>query len=200
MLFLTLFWFTHYPTLGLISAIFGMHERTIIRILKQTIEGMKSKLKNEVQWSSDDVLESKLKDFTFFQNSDFEDVVCVVDGTEIRVSRPSIEPYQTKLYSGKKKHSLNVLFIVLLTGEIIFCSPFRIGSHDQAQWNELKLREKFIDKNFGIIGDGGFTFNRKTDTVNMRGYKPKKAKPGEQLSENDKAIGKTLESLQGRCF
>lgn len=95
-------------------------------------------------------------------------MTCVVDGTEIRVSRPSKEPYQCQLYSGKKKqHSLNVLFITLLTGEIIFFSPHRIGAHDQAQWNKLQLREQFVGKNFGVLGDGGFTFNRKKDMVNI---------------------------------
>lgn len=197
MIFITLFWLAHYPTLSLISCIFNIHERTITQLLKKTLVGMSKKLKNEIKWPLDEEFEKKLQDFTFFQNSDFVNMVCVVDGTEIKISRPSKEPYQHQVYSGKKKqHSLNVLFITWLSGEIIFFSPARIGAHDQSHWNELNLREKFIAKNFGIGGDGGFTFNRKKDEVRIHGYKPYTAFAGGTLSEEQKKYNKHLSQMR----
>ncbi len=56
---------------------------------------MRSKLDGEIQWPSDEEMEKMAtEEFAFFQNSEFQDVACVVDGTEIRVSRPSKEPFQ----------------------------------------------------------------------------------------------------------
>ena len=108
---------------------------------------MKVALQDRIQWPIDAEFESKLQDFTFFQNADFTNVACVIDGTEIKISRPSKEPFQWNVWSGKKKqHSLNVMFITWLTGEIIYFSPARIGAHDQSHWNELHLRDKFVSE------------------------------------------------------
>jgi hypothetical protein len=197
MVFITLFWLAHYPTLNLMSLIFQLHERSITQILKRTLVGMKEALQNRIQWPTDEEFESKLKDFTFFQNADFSNVACVVDGSEIRISRPSKEPFQRQVWSGKKKqHSLNVMFVTWLNGEIIYFSPARIGAHDQSHWNELHLRDRFVRKNFGICGDGGFTFNRKTDTVQIKGYKPHAAPKGGKLTEEQKKYNKHLSQMR----
>jgi hypothetical protein len=88
--------------------------------------------------------------------------VCVVDGTEICISYPSKEPFQKRCYSGKKKqHSLNILLLTWLNGEIFYFSKARVGSNDQSHFNEERLRDRFVEKLFGVMGDGGFTFNRK---------------------------------------
>ena len=175
-LLLTLFWLAHYPTLSMIKIFFDIHERTITKILKKTIIGIAQILRNEICWPTDKEFKQKKQDFCFFQNIEFEHAVCVVDGTEIRIARPSKEPTQTRTWSGKKKqNSLNVMFITYLNGVIIYFSAVRVGAHDQSHWNELHLRDRFIGKNFGIMGDGGFTFNRKADTVQIHGYKPIKS-------------------------
>ena len=51
------------------------------------------------------------------------------------------------------------MFITKLDGEIIYYSPVRVGAHDQSHWNELNLRNLFVEKSYGVLGDGGFTFN-----------------------------------------
>jgi len=197
MLFLTLFWLANYPTLNLMGAIFHLHQRTITQILKRTLVGLKQVFQNEIHWPTDEEFSMDLNNFTFFQNSDFSNVACVVDGTEIRVSRPSKEPLQHQLYSGKKKqHSLNVLILTKLNGEIIFFSHARIGAHDQSHWNELNLRETFINKHFGIMGDGGFTFNRKTDSVQINGYKPFKTPRNSALTPEQKKYNKHLSQMR----
>ena len=192
-LFLTLFWMAHYPTLSFIRSLFHIHERTITRILKRTIIGLSQALAHEIRWPMDEEFEQRRMDFCFFQNDGFERAVCVIDGTELRISRPSKEPLQRQTWSGKKKqNSLNVMFITLLNGEIIFFSPVRIGAHDQAHFNELNLRERFIGKHFGILGDGGFFFNRHEDTVMIEGYKPIKS----PKTAADKLYNKRLSQMR----
>jgi hypothetical protein len=97
---------------------------------------------------------------TTIQNHGFSDCVCVVDGTEIEISCPKNKQLQAKTWSGREKqNSLNLMIITKLNGEIIYCSPFHIGAHDQAHWNELNLQQHFVGKMYDIMGDGGFTFN-----------------------------------------
>ena len=147
-------------------------------------------LENDIQWPSDDEM-NNLCD-SEFQNLGFSRCVCVIDGTEIQISRPKNSKIQTDTWSGKKKqNSLNVMVITKLNGEIIYHSPLRVGAHDQSHMNELKLREKFIGKEYGIMGDGGFTFNTKGEEERIHGKKPfRKPKNGlltsAQKSQNTK--------------
>jgi hypothetical protein len=135
------------------SAIFGVHERTITQILKRTLVGMASSFKNKIRWSTDEEFERRKHEFCFFQNWDFKDAVCVVDGTEIRISRPSKEPFQTHSYSGKKKqHSLNILLLTWLNGEIFYFSKVRVGGNDQSQWIEENFERSIHWKAFWSHG------------------------------------------------
>ena len=70
------------------------------------------------------------------------------------------------------------MFITKLDSEILYYSPLRVGSHDQAHWNELGLRNLFVGKSYGILADGGFTLNRKGDAVQIQGYKPHQKSKG----------------------
>src|SRR5690606_11048716 len=88
MVFITLFFLYHYPTLEFMSGVFLLHPRDITRIIKRTLTAMAQVLEKEVKWPSDSEFEDMRNNFTFFQNFGFEDCLCVVDGTEIRVSRP----------------------------------------------------------------------------------------------------------------
>ena len=134
--------------------------------------------------------------YTTFQNNGFAECVCVVDGTKIRISWPSKKDLQSKTWSGKKKqNSLNTMIITKLDGEIIYFSPLRIGAHDQSHWNELNLREAFKNKEFGIMGDGGFTFNRSEDEVKIKGYKPYKKPKGGSVTEEEKIWNRKLSEV-----
>ena len=77
------------------------------------------------------------------------------------------------LFSKKKQHSLNILVIVLLSGEIIYLSPVDTGSCDQSIWNSKELRKHYENKEYGILGDGRFSFNQKNDTVKIISAKQK---------------------------
>jgi hypothetical protein len=49
-IFLTLFWFVHYPTLSLLSCFFSLHLQTISAILRRFVNGIANALRNEIQW------------------------------------------------------------------------------------------------------------------------------------------------------
>jgi hypothetical protein len=51
--------------------------------------------------------------------------------------------------------------------------------------NELDLRSRFVNKNYGIAGDGGFYFNRKSDTIPIIGYTPIKKQKNDSLTTSE---------------
>ena len=194
-IFLTLFWLRHYLTIEVLSILFKIDPRSCTRILKRTTVAMAKTLQNEIRFPPDEEM-NKLQN-TEFQNLGFSRCVSVVDGTEISISRPKNSEIQTKTYSGKKKqNSLNVMIVTKLDGEIIYHSPLRVGAHDQSHWNELNLREKFVGKEFGIMGDGGFTFNRIGEEQEIHGYKPYKKPSGGTLTMSEKEWNSKLSEVR----
>ena len=193
--FLLLFWMHHYPTMELMSIIFHAHPRTLTRIIKRTSFALSMTLQNEIKKPTDDECANLVN--TSFHNIPFMDAICVIDGTEIRISRPSDPVIQTSTWSAKKKqNSLNVMFMTKLNGEITYFSPLRVGAHDQAHWNELGLRETFLGKAYAVIGDGGFTFNRQSDNQQIRGYTPHKRPQGGSLTPEQKDYNKKLAQMR----
>ena len=88
------------------------------------------------------------------------------------------------------------MVITKLNGEIIYYSPLRVGAHDQSHWNELELRERFIDKEYGIMGDGGFTFNVKDEEIVINGYKPHKKPNRGSLTADQKKWNTKLSEVR----
>ena len=78
----------------------------------------------------------------------------------------------------------------------LYYSPLRIGAHDQSHWNELNLREAFKNKEFGIMGDGGFTFNRNEDDIKIKGFKPFKKPKGGSLTNEEKNWNRKLSEVR----
>ena len=70
----------------------------------------------------------------------------------------------------KRQHSLNFILITLLDGKILYCSNGFDILQDQALWNELELRNFFINKKYGVLGDAGFFFNPKGITPKIKGF------------------------------
>jgi hypothetical protein len=147
-------------------------------------------LNDEIKWPTEKEFQEQINGWNKVLPDGMKDCICVVDGSEWRIQRPKDE---SKYYSAKKKqHSLNILFIVLLGGEIIYRSPFAMGAHDQREWNTFEVRQKFIGKKFGILGDGGFYFNRIEDKEKIIAAKPFKREKGKQLTEEQKEFNKKL--------
>ena len=124
-----------------------------------------------------------------FQNFVFEEisgVVCVIDGTEIEVPKPRNKEQQKILWCRKKFFSINFQVIVLLNGEIIYVSSYMKSSSDQKHWNSLGLRNLFIEKKYGIMGDSGYTFNKKKEKWRIIGLTPYKEQPNSDLTDDEK--------------
>jgi hypothetical protein len=123
--------------------------------------------------------------------------VTIIDGTEIRISRPSkSDEVQKSHYSGKKKtHSLSAQVIVhIVTGECLYASDVQNIHNDQQQWNLLNIRSKFLSKNYGLLADGGYTPNLVSTPKDQRIFaaKPYKKAKKSKLTEEEKTFNKTL--------
>ena len=100
-IFLTLFWLRHYLTIEVLSFLFKLHKQDCTRVLKQTTAALAKVLENDIQWPSDDEMNNFCN--SEFQNLGFSQCVCIIDDTEIRISRPKNSKIQTDTWSGKKK-------------------------------------------------------------------------------------------------
>jgi hypothetical protein len=69
------------------------------------------------------------------------DVAFAIDGTEVRIGRPSKD--ESTRYSAKKKqHSLNLMVLVKLNGDFVMVSdPYDGVPNDQGQWKDLGWRD-----------------------------------------------------------
>lgn len=192
-MFITLLWLKEYPSDSLMCAIFGLFSWKIADIITHTLKSINLAIGKTIAWPTDSEFEDYREQLAHMVHSTFSSATCVLDGTEIRISRPSSKDMQRSVYSAKKKqHSVNVLIISLLNGKIIYVSPIRQGTSDQAQWNELNLRSRFIGKSYGIIADGGFTFNRVSDAEKIKGWVPHKKRNGILLTDHQRMENKWL--------
>ena len=189
-----------------IAAVLTADTHDISRIIRRVVNVLHHHFGGAPEWPSDDVFERERDKWAASLPPELAGAACVVDGSEFRIPRPSDPAEETKVYSGKKKqHSANVLFICTLDGKLLWWSMHQQGSaNDQPLWNSLGLREHFEGKEYGLLGDGGFFFNRVGDAVVIIGYKPARrrnsrsarrtADGGSGLTEAEKASNKQLSS------
>jgi hypothetical protein len=161
-LYLCLLWLRRYPTyLDLFIAV-GVDQLSLHHYLHRVLRALESLEQLKIKWPTEEEFKEELKKQARSPFPWLHKVVCVVDGTEIKVGRPAKGALKNAHYSAKKKqYALNVLVITRLDGTIVFCSDPRPIMNDQGFWNELGLRDLFVGKDYGIGGDGGFTFNYK---------------------------------------
>lgn len=163
-LYICLLFLRQYPTYAMLMlALRALDELTLHHYIHRVLCALDSLAELQIKWPSDAEFDELLKRQQKWPFAWLRKVVCAVDGTEIRVARPTTGAIKNKHYSGKKKqYALNVLLVVRLDGVIIYCSEPQAKMHDQSFWNQTGLRSRFIGKPYGIIGDGGFTFNYTT--------------------------------------
>ena len=196
-LFICLLWLRQYPLLSFLSVIFDLHCMTITRILKRALIVLETSLDEEIKWPCDKEMVKYQRQFKHMQPRGFRAVTSAVDGSEFEVERPVDNKTQYELYSAKKKqHSLNVLFVCLLNGLIIYVSKSQKVSNDQSHWNASNLRKRFEGKKFGLVGDGGFYFNRKVDKKKIHGFTPYKKPTNTQLTQEQKDYNKKLSKIR----
>jgi len=160
-LYICLLFLRQYPTYSLlILALRALDELTLHHYLHRVLRALESLEQLQVKWPTEDEFKELVKKQESWPFVRLRKVVCAVDGTEIKVARPSKGAHKNAHYSAtKKQYSLNVLVVVRLDGVIIYCSDPQAKMQDQGLWNSTGLRERFVGKPYGIIGDGGFTLN-----------------------------------------
>lgn len=125
-LFITLFWLKNYPTNETLEFIFKKTNTYLMNLIKKTLICLYQCYNGIIEWPTDKEFEKIDEKFEKFYDNDIWGVPCVVDGTEIRVRRPTSRKNQKKIFSGKKKQfSVNVLLVTLLDGRFIFVSDHR---------------------------------------------------------------------------
>lgn len=146
----------------MLAPLLAVDTRDIGRMIKRCVEAMYDTYKKELEWPSEEKFMEKLQVMrSLIPDEKLGRMVCVVDGSEIITPRSRHYQYKGENYSGKKhQYSVNYLIFAWLdTGEIFHVTPGYTRPQDQANWNHSKLREKFLNKLYGIIGDLGFHFN-----------------------------------------
>ena len=143
----------------------------------------------------DEVIKLLATDWVSYFDGDhaaWNNMAYVVDGSSFDVPRPSGLSVDSKVIAAmkpphKKRFVVNVLFLVLLDGRYAKCSTTFNGSHDQRDWNRCGWRNLFINKDYGVGGDGEFTFNLKGCRQAIIGNTPPKKLP-HQLSLSDEQL------------
>ena len=191
------FLYSHPPLIAL-ECLFCTHWRTLKKCISRVLRSCGPKLKLEVTWPTDQEAEELRRDLLQMTPPCAPEAILVIDGTEWKCKRSSKTERETAQYSVKKKqHSNNVQVICQLNGVIRFYSHVFIGANDQRDWNALQLRNKFIGKSYGIIGDGGYYFNRATDDVEIHGVKPiRQRRRGDGLTISESRWNKQISSAR----
>ena len=160
-LFICLLFLRQYPTYNLLILFLrGLEELTLHHYIFRVLVALESLAELQIKWPSDAEFNELLKKQQSWPFPWLCKVVCAIDGTEIRVGRPSTNAMKNPHYSAKKKqYALNVLVVVRLDGVIIYCSDPTAKMNDQGLFKASGLRSRFIGKPYGICADGGFTLN-----------------------------------------
>lgn len=139
--------------------------------------------KHEFQWPSPDIIKTQNEKWKSKLALHMNHMYGAVDGMAFQTSKAPGR------YSGKFKFSyLQTLIFVFFSGHIFHISPIANGFCDQREWNKLGLiffllfiflfynillivlynrgyRNYFVNQQYGILGDAGFTFNPITEDL-----------------------------------
>lgn len=159
---ITHFWLRQYPTDATMACIFGLGRRKLTCILRRTLIALSEALRNFLLSPTDTEFERVKEKWNSRLPSFLKILVAIVAGTEVKISGSSDPTKERVSYSlTKKQHLLTLLLICQPDGKIIYASAPLLDSSGQWYWKELNVRDLFENKEFGIIGASGFTFNHK---------------------------------------
>lgn len=159
--FIALVFLRQYPTYALLSlALGGLSPLSLHHYIFRVLTALSRIEELVISWPTDVEMAKHVEKPANWPYHDKREAAAAIDGTEIKVARPTKNAIGNSHYSSKKKqYALNVLLVVLLTGVIIFCYTPRDKMQDQSLFNESQVRQRFIGKPWGLIGDSGFTLN-----------------------------------------
>jgi hypothetical protein len=119
-------------------------------------------LRNVISWHTDTEFKTVKQKWKCQLSPFLKNIVAIVDGSEITISRSSDLIRERASYSMKKKqHSMTLLLICQPDEKIIYASDPLLDSSEQRHWSELNLRDLFENKKYEIISDSRVTFNHK---------------------------------------
>ena len=196
---LTMVFLQSYPTMAVMEFMFDINRLLIGKYLSRCLAGMRRAFDEQqvIRWPTFDEFVEESRIWRPHLHPNMTGVACVVDGTEFKIEEPVDKERKKTSYSGKKKQfSVNLILITKLNGEIIYASEPYTPPHDQKQWKELNLRERFVRKPYGIIGDSGFFFNPSYVAYSINGFTPYRSSKKHPLDEEQKAFNKKLHSLR----
>jgi hypothetical protein len=193
-LLITLIWLRISPPLSLLSWAVSLHRRSLAHFINRTTNALYSALvEKEIRWPTEPEWQEQLQRWDPQLPAHIKHCVSVIDGTEICVPRPSDRTQERRHYSPKKKqHMVNFPIVCLLDGKIIFVGKGESCPNDQGIWNRTGLRERYERKPYGILADGGYTLNRKSDTIKIFGVTPHKKKRKQRLTALQKEENQKL--------
>jgi hypothetical protein len=198
-LYITLVWLRHYETMTKLSHDFGLTNLDLRDILLRTLTALDQTLDDEIKWPNDDEFEGIVSSLSAEVQEEFPDLGAIVDGTEVRIPRPSNYQKQKEYWSKKKhQHSLSIMLVCTPRGHLIFASDPRKGASDQHHWNELKMRKLFEDKPFAVMADSGFTPNPKSkpQLQKIKSYTPIRKPKGRERTQEDQIYNTKLSSVR----
>jgi len=176
------------------QAIFRLNERTLAQLVRWGIAVLHDTIvPEELVWPTDSEWTELKTKYHSRIHTEFSDVVAILDGTTVHVSTPK-DPTESKShYMYKKRHAINFQVICDLGGRIVFLSKHAKGAHDQRDFNNSGIRERFVGKPYGLMADAIYTFNRKNDIRGLiKGYAPLKKSKNQPLTILQKAFNVRL--------
>ena len=196
-LYITLYWLRHYPKDRVLHWNFQIARSTVTRYIRRTLALIYLAVRDTIVWPTKQEIENELYHWNQFLPEQWKDMIFVIDGTELKIHRPSIAEVQRKCFSVKHKQAMtNVLVITKLNEEAVFVSRAIPTPSDQRIWNLLQLRKKFLLQHFGVIADGGFTPNTAKSFPKIKAVKPIKKPKNEELSTTEKEFNRTVAQLR----
>ena len=92
-------------------------------IIQKTLNCLEKNYNNSIKWPTELEFLDYLNKFKNYVFDEIESVICVVNGTELKINQSSDKQLQKIFFSMKKKQfSINFQIIVLLNGDIVFVS------------------------------------------------------------------------------
>ena len=90
--FITIFWLYNYPSNYMMKFIFNMNSSYLLRIVAKNLDILYSELQNFIKCPKEIEFEQFSEKYENFLYGPFRNHLCVIDGTEITIRRPSKKP------------------------------------------------------------------------------------------------------------
>ena len=84
-LIMTLFWLREYPSMTLLSSLFLLHPRTLIKFLQRMVSALAKVLRKEISWPSEEEWQVLLEKFNPLLPPSLLGCIAVVDGSEFKI-------------------------------------------------------------------------------------------------------------------